>query len=238
MNMKKIKNFIFGNVNHENKNKKTLQNPYVSGAEGRREWNDRYLNQANEIQHWKKAFFASCVVSILLACVVAKIATESHIKPYVVETTQGMPYAIKSVQDISSKDQLLVNYAINQFIINAKSIVDDTDAEKALLNKVYAFAANNTLGYLRDYYQKNNPMVLASQYTVNVKIINSMPISTNTWQIIWDETKRNTSSNAVINTTRWMADVTYQFGEVKPAFMNENPFGIYITNITWSPSQV
>jgi type IV secretory pathway TrbF-like protein len=38
-------------------NKTTLQNPYIKGAEGRKEWNDRYMNMAQAMRNWQIAFF-------------------------------------------------------------------------------------------------------------------------------------------------------------------------------------
>ncbi|MGB6977201.1 MAG: type IV secretion system protein [Gammaproteobacteria bacterium] len=241
-----MKKFIFDNhsnpparLNTLNSKMKSgsLENPYVSGAEGRKEWNDRYLNLATEVRHWKIAFFVAAAMSVVLAVVIARIATESHVQPYVIETNASTPIALASLQTVSIKDPKLVNYLINQFVINAKTILTDTQAEKALLNKVYAYSAGDTLQYLRDYYQQNNPINLAEQFTVSVKIVNSMPISNNTWQVIWDETKQNTASGEMLNTTRWMADITYQMNKVNPNFINDNPFGLYITHLTWSPSQ-
>jgi type IV secretory pathway TrbF-like protein len=229
-----LKNFIFGNKKSTDKG---IQNPFVKGAEGRREWNDRYMNMAKSIKNWQIAFFAAMVMAVILALVVAKIATESKVQPFVVETNQGMPYAIKPLTSLSNRDQRLINFAVNQFIINAKTIIADTHAEKILLDKVYAYSADNTIGFLHDYYQTNNPFTVAAQYTVTVDIINSMPIGSRTWQVTWDETKRNTAAGNILGVTRWMANLTYKFGDVDPKFMTDNPFGLYITNISWSQSQ-
>jgi len=216
------------------KQAKSINNPYVKEAIGRSEWNDRYFNLSKELIKWQIVCALSIILSLGLAAVVVRISTESHVEPFVVETNHGMPYAIDTMSKISAQDPLLVNYAINQFIINARSILDDTDAMHTMLDKVYAYSAGNTLDFLQDYYAHNNPFLLASKYTVSVNIINSMPISKNTWQVIWEETQHNPSDGAVIQTTRWMADITYQFGEVNPKFITDNPFGIYITNVSWS----
>lgn len=212
-------------------------NPYLIGAAGRREWNDRYMNMAKALRNWQIACAVISLFAFVQILLIAKIATEAKIKPYVVETNQGVPYSIKEVSALSNKDQLLINYAINQFIINAKTIIADTVAEKALLDKLYAYSTGNTLNFLQDFYAKHNPFDLASEYTVSVNIINSLPISKNTWQVIWEETKHRASDGSVINATRWMGHFTYEFGEVNVRQMNNNPFGIYITSVTWSQSQ-
>jgi len=219
------------------KPKSEIQNPYVLGAEGRKEWNDRYMNLAQSVHNWQMAFIAVAVIALILAITNIKIATQSRIKPYIVETSNGMPIAIKSLASTNLEDERIANFAINQFVINSKSIIADTAAEKAMLDKVYAYSAGNTLNFLQKFYKKNNPFELAGDYTITVNIINSMPISKTTWQVTWDETKRSTQGGNIIDTTRWMADITYSFGAINNKVLNENPFGIYITNVTWSQSR-
>lgn len=227
-----IKQLIFGSQSS------SLENPYVKGADGRKEWNDRYENMKQSINRWQKAFFCSILISIIFACVVAKLATESRVQPFVVETNNGMPYAVKQMTSMSLQDQRLINFALNQFIINARTIVHDTAAEKTLLNKVYSFSANNTINFLHDYYQKNNPFDLSAENTVTVNIVNSLPVSRDTWQITWDEIKRSTKGGHVLGVTRWMANMTYKFGDVNQRLITDNPFGFYVTQISWSQSQL
>ncbi len=215
-----------------------IQNPYLLGSEGRKEWNDRYDNLSKSVKSWRMAFFAAILISIIFAIALAKIATESRVQPFVVETTNGMPYAIKHMDQWSLQDQRIINFALNQFIINARTIVNDDEAETALLNKVYAFSANNTINYLRDYFEKNNPLELGSKYTVTVKVVNTLPISHNTWQITWDETKRDASGGNIVGVTRWMANLTYRFGEVNQKFITDNPFGFYVTDLSISQNQI
>ncbi|MFZ0219060.1 MAG: type IV secretion system protein [Candidatus Aquirickettsiella sp.] len=214
------------------------ENPYISGSEGRKEWNDRYGSMRQSSRCWQRAFFCSMIINVIFALVIAKIATQSQIKPFIVETNRGMPYAIGSMRAASSADPRIINFAINQYIINARSLIHDTTAEKTLLNKVYAFSAGQAISFLRDYYQKNDPFRLSAQYTVTVQIINSLPISSHTWQVTWDETQYSSLDHHVLNVTRWIAQLTHQFGKVNPQFINDNPFGLYITHITWSQNQI
>lgn len=227
------------NKNNKINNNKTatLNNPYVLGAAGKQEWNDRYMNMAKATRNWQIASICLVILVFIQLIIIGKIATESKIKPYVVETNHGVPYSIKDVTTLSGKDSLLVNYAINQFVINAKTIISDTIAEKILLDKLYAFSSGSTHNFLQDFYAKHNPFELAGNYTVGVNIINSLPISKNTWQVIWEENKRQTNNGVFMETTRWVGQFTYEFGEVSAKHINDNPFGIYITSVTWSQSR-
>ncbi|EDP46672.1 type IV secretion system protein [Rickettsiella grylli] len=212
----------------------SLENPYVHGSEGRKEWNDRYHTMRKSSRLWQYAFFSSLLVNVIFALVLAKLATQSQLKPFIVETNRGMPYAIRRLRDNAASNPRIINFAMNQYIINSRSLIHDTLAEKSLLDKVYAFSANQSIRFLNDYYQKNDPFRLSAQYAVAVHIVNSIPLSSHTWQVTWDETRSSRRDHHVISVTRWIGLLTYEFGKINPHFINENPFGVYITHITWS----
>ena len=214
------------------------ENPYVSGNRGRQEWNDRYDHLAKGRRHWQLAFMLVMVLVIVQSIFIGRLALRSSIQPFVVETNQGMPYAIKPVTAVSIQDSRIVNYVLNQFIINVRSVLKDSEAEKNILTHVYAFSAKQTKVFLRDYFNTQDPFKLANQYTVSVQIINALPISKNTWQITWDESKKDLTGNKFIEKTRWLAQLHFELGAVNPNFVTENPFGIYITEISWSQSQI
>lgn len=212
-------------------------NPYVVGASGRQEWNDRYKTMSAANRYWQFAFIAALGMVLVLVGVVTHLALAAKVQPFVVETHDGMPYAIQPMKAISAHDQTLINFVMNQFIIHAKTIEADAEAEKALLNQVYAYSADDTLDFLAQFYQKNDPFALAAHYTVTVRIVHAMPTRPDTWQITWDETQSDASSGVVLSTTRWIGYLTYTLGEVNSQWMNDNPFGLYITHVSWAPTQ-
>ncbi len=233
------KKFVFADklLKGFSKKSEAVTNPYVLGAEGRREWNDRYQNMAKEAWNWKKAFFGSLALSAVLAIGLVHVASQSKIQPFAVEVNDGMPIAIKAMQPMEASQQnALIYYAMTQFVVNSRTILSDTDGEKKLLDKVYAYSANSTIDYMHAYFEKNNPFDVAAQYTVSVNIVNAMPISKDTWQITWDETKRS-AAGSILGVTRWEANATYKFGDVNPRFMMDNPWGLYVTQISWSQVQ-
>lgn len=174
------------------------------------------------------------MVNATLGGVLGYIATMSKVQPFVVETHEGIPYAISPMQSTSIQDQRLINFAINQFIFNARTVVQDPTAQKVLLGKVYAYAANQTLPFLHTYYQTHQPFQIAQEKTITITIVSSLPISSHLWQVMWDETTHSIDGNTT-QVTRWVANIAYQFGEVNPHFMLANPFGLYITQVAWTP---
>src|SRR5262249_29980949 len=131
-----------------------------------------------------------------------------------------------------------INYALNQFIINVRSVSSDSDAEKHILTQAYAFSAKQTKGFLTEYFALNDPFKINKQYTIAIQIINSLAIGKNTWQITWDEIQKDIHSPISLKKTRWMAQLHYELGAVNPHFITENPFGIYVTGLTWSENQI
>ena len=219
------------------KTSSVVTNPYVKGAEGQKAWDDRYGNLQQSNQQWRIACLAALLVALSLAGAVAYIATTAKVQPFIVETHEGMPYAITKMTSITMHDQRLMNFTINQFIVNARTVVHDHEAQTALLDKVYAYSANQTLSFLQEHYQKNNPFDIATHATITPQIISSMPLTKDTWQIMWDETEQNIADGNRIKTTRWVANVTVQLSDVNPHFINANPFGLYITQLTWTQAR-
>lgn len=218
-------------------NQESSGNPYTAGSEGRQEWNDRYFNMKIQLTRWQVAFFVMSIATIILSVAAFKNASQSSIKPFVVEVCNGEPKSISPLTNSLTGEQTLIQYAVNQFIINTRTIVSDMDEEKRKLDLAYAFSTGNMLTFLGDFYKKNNPLELGAQISIQVTNVNSIKISENTWQVTWDETKRNAIGNQIIEATKWSAMITSARGEVIKRFIRENPFGIYFTQMTWNEIQ-
>ncbi len=228
-------------ANSEEKLKKTTENLYV-GEAGRREWNDRYGLMAYQTRLWQGAFGAAMVVVLALTVVVVKVSNESTIKAFAVETNQGVPismHPMEALGDSSVNEQQIINYALNEFIIGTRGVLGDNEAEKNVLAKVYAFASEKALIFLNGYYKEaqNNPFEKVAKTTTQVTIVNTLSLSPHTAQVIWDETERDSMSGEIISKNRWIASMTYKRGPVNAQIALLNPFGIYITDLSWSKNQ-
>jgi type IV secretion system protein VirB5 len=227
-----MKKFIFGNKSKDSQS--STGNPFTAGSEGREEWNDRYFSMKKQIAWWQIAFLISSIIAVLLAAAAFKYSTQSHIQPVVVEVCNGEPKNLLPVSAILPNEDRLVKYAIDQFITNSRMIIADAEAQKGLLDKTYAYSAGSTLQFLNDYYHQNNPFELAKQMVTQVMIIDSIKISPHTWQITWDEIRKNVNGNDVLSKKKWVATITVQLGNVNQKFIKENPFGIFISQMSWS----
>jgi type IV secretion system protein TrbF len=217
-----------------------IQNPYV-GEAGRNEWNDRYGLMAHHTRLWQGAFGFAMVAVIALTVGIVKVSSESKIQAYAVETSQGEPVTIHPMQAMGSEavsETALIHYAINNFIIDSRTVVSDTEAQKRLLNTAYAYATDKARIFLNGYFRQNSPFEQVAQNTVSVNIVNFLPLSPHTAQLTWDEVKRSSLNGEVMGKSRWIANITYRRGDVNPKHVMENPFGIYITDVSWSENQI
>lgn len=218
-------------------NKPVDQNPFVKGLSGRRQWNDRYLNLKHTIRHWQWAFFASISISVIFCIALSVVAMQTKIKPYIIETHDGEPYAIHGNSSKTISDEKIINFIVNQFITNSRTVLNDKDAQTSLIDKVYAYCADDATKYLKTYYEENNPIDDNKDYTIAINIINTLSLSKNTWQVSFDEIKRNKIDGSLVDTTHWLANLTWAQGAPNEKFLNDNPFGIYITKVNWSKNQ-
>lgn len=234
-----IKQLILGNtfLNKKHHRENKVNNPFLKGAEGRQEWNDRYMNMSHAVTNWQRAFFLMAALSAVLGGVVAKLALSTKIHPFVVETHQGVPYAISPLADLDVDDGRLLHYALNQFIINAKTVMTDKEGQRQLLHKAYAYTAEGAVDFLNNFYKSHNPLTVENNETVMVEISNVLPLGKNTWQIMWNETHKKADGISSPQVSRWVAHITYALGEINPDTLNENPFGLYVTELSWSKSQ-
>ena len=214
------------------------ENPYVKDALLCDDWDDRYFNMAKTARQWQIAFYAMLVLVLMFAFLMVRMANKVKVQPFVVEMNSGIPIAIKSMSEGDPNDRRLILFALEQFIVNARSVLSDETAERALLSKAYAYASDKAVVFLNDYYKENDPFTAATLHTTSIDIVNTLKVGDNTYQITWDETIRDSNSGMVIGKSRYIGDLTYKMGEVDARFSQDNPFGLYVSDVSWSQSKV
>lgn len=222
--------------NANSKDKKTT-NPYTKDGIGSKATDDRYMNLATSKRNWQIAFFIALGVIALQDVQLGRVAVHSKVEPWLVELNNGQVVnAVRGTPlDPSEKNKLIQIY-LSTYIIDARTVINDEVAEKKLLDKVYARTSDKATVYLNDYYDKNDPFRAAASYTVSPDIVNKLQLSDNTWQITWDEKRRSVVDGSLMGVNRYVAQLTYRQAEPSPDQMNNNPFGIFITSLTWSQS--
>ena len=219
--------------------KKWQDNAFLRGKAA---WNDMY----GSVVERNRKYFAACILlSIALLASISSLAymsSQSKIQPYIVQVGRnGDIVDVSSANKAPDITENIVKYFLQQFIINIRSISGDNIVEKNMLAKVYASVNiannNNAMGMVKSYIQGNNPFVLNSQFTNQINIESIFPVSKDTYQISWEENKRSTDGR-LISKTYYTGQLSYKLSPSTPENYKFNPFGIYITNITWSQVQI
>lgn len=131
-------------------------------------------------------------------------------------------------------------YLIEQFVKNARSVSIDGQLESELMKNSYAFTQGAATKTLQDFISQRDPYAMASSSVISVTINNVNPNvggSDETTQIIWTETARDPKTNQLISRKSYTGQFTF-VQKNKPSLSPDidlyNPFGFYITHVTWT----
>lgn len=208
------------------------KNPYLNA---RREWDERYGDSVARARTWRYAAFGMIGIAAMAVLGVAWIGSQSKVKPFVVALDGlGNPIAMAQPTGGSAVSQRIIEAQVANLIWNARSVINDQSAQKTLLDRVYAMLSPDAASYLNDYYKTHSPFA-ADGITTNVEINSILPVSKDSFQVNWKESKFNTSQP--LGSSQWKANVTVGVDPTladKPQVMIANPLGIFIKSIAWT----
>lgn len=211
-----------------------IANPYLNA---RREWDERYGDQIARARSWRMVAMASMAVAGLAVAGVAYIGAQSKIEPFVVAIDDmGSPVAVAKPASmrLDAASQRIIVAQVANWIWNARTVLQDTDAQRILIDRVYAMSSAATAKQLNDYYQANSPFSLDGAVT-RVTINSVLQVGGNTYEVAWTESAAKPGATA--KTTKWKATVTMGLDEKlaqKPAVALHNPLGIYVKTLSWT----
>lgn len=205
-------------------------NPYL---EARREWDERYGSALAQARNWRLVAFGSLAVAALAVVGVAYVGSQSKIEPYVAELGHlGQPIPIAQPVTGNAATQRIVEATVARWVWEARTVLPDAGAQKALLRRVYVLLGPKVAPVLDRWYKGHSPF---GRGTVNPSITSVLPVGPDTWQVSWTETTyRNGQS---LGTTSWEANVVTGVDPKiadRPQVMLYNPLGIYIKSMTWT----
>ena len=219
--------------------KKWQDNAFLRGKAA---WNDMY---GSALDRTKKYRYTTIVLSIALVIStfgLIVMGTQSKIQPYIVNVGQnGNIVDINSAQKAPTITTKIIKYFLQKFIINLRSVSGDNIIEKARLAEVYAsvntVGNSNALNIVKGYITENNPFVINSKFTNEVNIQTILAVGNNIYQITWEEIKRTTGGN-VVSTNYYTGQISYDLEQTSDKNFQYNPFGVFITAISWSKVQI
>ncbi len=208
----------------------TGSNPYLNA---RREWDERYGDSLARAKNWRLASFVSLAIAGVAVLGIAYIGAQSKTKPFVVALDKiGNPIAMAQPVTGGAINQRIIEAQIANWLWNARTVVPDEFAQKALIDRVYDMVGGDAAAYLNRYYSLHPPF----GYTADVIITSVLPISKDTLQINWDESTIQNGQPQPVQ--HWKANVTTGLDAKladNPRVMLDNPLGLFVKNVTWTP---
>lgn len=214
--------------------KKPPENPYL---DGRREWNERYGSYIAEARSWRMAAFAAFAIAGAAVIGLGVIGSQNRIVPYVVEVNKlGDPVGVARADKAQLNDTRVIKASLARFVNNWRSVSPDIAVTRSRITEMYAMLSGSDPATMtmNEYMGKNSPNERAATETVTVEITNIVPVTGETWQIDWTESKRDRRGQ-LVEVTRWRASPTLAFRPpVNEVEIIRNPIGLYIKEMPWS----
>jgi type IV secretory pathway TrbF-like protein len=197
---------------------------------------DQRLQEDNH-RLWALLRINAATSAVLLIAVLVLIFRPRTL-PYVVTVNEhGEPIAAaQPVLGTQVLNDVVIKWAISEFIRNAKTITSNIDEQKNLLRQAYAFASGQAAKALTDYYHdgEHDPFTIAQKNWVEVRIIRTplkLP-APDTYQVDWVETEHPYNSD-VTTVTNWRATLKVETG-APDSSDGRNPIGLYVTSLDWA----
>lgn len=216
------------------------QNPYMTA---RQTWNSVGAARKANARMWQVAGLLGILVGLAGVGGMIHTATQSTFVPYVIEVdSHGRAFARGPVTPNSNTDPRIVRAAIRDFISDVRTVTPDAQLLRENIFEVYAMLNAGDPAYTKitewwNGTQSSSPFQRASKVMVHVTDMSVLQQTKKTWQVDWTEVKRARNGEK-LETRDMRALVTiYQqppTAEVSQKQMRQNPFGIYVRDISWS----
>jgi len=210
------------------------ETPYLAA---RREWNERYSSYIAAANNWRIVALGSIAIAILAVVGLVLVSSQHKIVPYAVEFDgNGEVTRIARATAASTPNERQMIAALRNWLIGARTIYTDLQAQKSLIDQTYAMTYPDSACYqtLATFHRDKNPYRRSANETVEVTVNAVMPITSSTWQIEWTEVTKQRSGQ-IIDTKQYQGSIT----TILSAPTNEaqimiNPLGIYAQQCTWT----
>ena len=218
---------------------------------GKRDWADRYANLAAGKRNWQFAALGFFLLAVLTSTVAIIQVRQVKQFPYVVEADPLTGYVITVPQPLTAGTtminmEVIEQATVDQFIMDARSTVNDFAAEDNLLRFVNDHAHGPAQGFLKQYYEDpdRNPHAVARKHSITVTIESRVPIGPHSWQVRFIESYKDNNGLRIDSEpdTHWVAllhtEVHPGADPLNYAGPVRNPAGVYVVGLQWAPEQL
>lgn len=127
---------------------------------------------------------------------------------------------------------------IIRFIENWRMVTGDNTMQKRAASRLYCMLIPETAASTRmdEYYRapENNPFEINQEHTRTVNMRTILQQSERTWHVEFSEITRNHNGDIVGDEEVFKSQMVISRGEARQSCMENNPLGIYVTDMNWS----
>lgn len=211
------------------------ETPYLAA---RQEWNERYSNYISAANNWRLVALGSVLSSVILAAGLVWVSGQHKVVPYAVEfDNNGDITRVSRAIEASTPERRHMVSAMRNWIIGARTIYTDLQAQKAIIDTTYAMTYPDSACYqtLATFHRDNNPYRLSASRTVEVSVNAVMPVTPTTWQIDWTEQVKQRSGKPLGEPKQYQASISTVIAPpTDEAQILVNPLGIYAQDCSWT----
>lgn len=130
-----------------------------------------------------------------------------------------------------------IRYHLDRFVNDTRSISSDQAVLKKNWMDAYKLITPKAKNLLDKYVQENDPFVKAATERVGVTVTSMLPLSDNSWQVDWVESKWD-ARGMPLGDTRWRGVFKVLIHQPSTdAQLAANPIGLYIDDLHWTRIQ-
>jgi type IV secretion system protein TrbF len=224
----------------DERRKSETPNPYL---DARRTWNSQVDRAFSSLHTWQLL----CVLCLLIAlgslAGIAYIGAQSKFVPYVIEVDKlGEAVSIGPATAAGPADARVVRASLASFVSSARLVTPDVSLQREAIFRVYAMlhTKDPAAAQMNEFYNATkdaSPFARAAKVTVTTDINSVLPVSTNSWQVDWQESTRDREGALVGKPTHMRAVLTVYLEPISTtanqSSIQRNPLGIYVQTFTW-----
>ncbi|MBN1683990.1 MAG: type IV secretion system protein [Gammaproteobacteria bacterium] len=215
-----------GDINH---------NPYL---QSRALWLDIYGDAESRYRKSRRLNFYLLTAMCLCILGIIYMGSKSKFIPYLVELKDGLVVhaEVAKNSNFSTVQPKLATFFIQEFIQSARSVSVDGYIEKNYQQKAYAFTQGPGTTELNAFYKAHDPYEIVKKRTISVSInyVNRLP--TQAFQVGWMEISHDSQTGDLLSQKRYVGEFEFKWDKPSQStfILKHNPFGFYITNISWT----
>jgi type IV secretion system protein VirB5 len=173
------------------KPKSYAETPYNAARD---EWNDRTGALVRQAYNWRLAFFAQCLVNIVLTAGLLYQSSRSSVQPYLIEhnALTGEAVGVGPMPAWNYRPQENeIRHFLGHWLELVRSVSIDSVVVKHNWLDAYRFTTQAAANELNDWAQRDERLAKIGQETVSIEVISINPIAeSHSYQIRWTETVR------------------------------------------------